>query len=107
MLLRPLPVETPGALINLSAPGPKPGMQSCGQAGDCDEVFSYQMFRDLQKSQTVLTGLVAHVGFGASLAYKNAPLTGAGLFVSGSYFPTLGLQPVVGRLLGPDDDRTI
>ncbi|MEO8634584.1 MAG: ABC transporter permease [Gemmatimonadales bacterium] len=107
MLLRSLPVETPGELINLSAPGPKPGSQSCSQAGDCEEVFSYPMFRDLERSQTVLTGLAAHRNFGASLSYKNAPLTGEGLFVSGSYFPTLGLQPVIGRLLGPDDDRTI
>lgn len=107
MLLRPLPVETPGELINLSAPGPKPGSQSCSQAGDCDEVFSYPMFRDLERSQTVLTGLAAHRDFGASLAYNNSPLTGAGLFVSGSYFPTLGLQPTIGRLIGPDDDQTI
>ena len=38
MLLRPLPVSQPDRLVNLSAPGPKPGSQSCNQAGDCDEV---------------------------------------------------------------------
>ena len=35
LLLRPLPVEQPGRLVNLSAPGPKPGSQSCNQAGEC------------------------------------------------------------------------
>ena len=54
VLLRSLTVPYPSELVNLSAPGPKPGFQSCGRAGDCDVVFSYAMFRDLQKTQTVL-----------------------------------------------------
>ena len=29
ILLRPLPVEDPDALVNLGAPGPKPGSTSC------------------------------------------------------------------------------
>src|SRR5512133_3044427 len=56
MLLRPLPVPNPGELVNLSAPGPKPGSQSCSQAGDCDDVFSYPMLRDLERAQTGFTG---------------------------------------------------
>ena len=107
ILLRSLPVSSPGRLVNLSAPGPKPGSQSCGQAGDCDDVFSYAMFRDLERTQTVLTGLAAHVGFGVSLSYHDAPTTGRGMYVSGSYFPTLGLRPALGRLLGPNDDASI
>ncbi len=31
-LLQALPVERPDELVNLSAPGPKPGSNSCGQA---------------------------------------------------------------------------
>ena len=105
ILLNPLPVPAPHELVNLGAPGPKPGSQSCTQAGDCDVVFSYQMFRDIEKAQTVLTGLAAHRGFGASLAVNNEPATGQGMMVSGSYFPTLQLQPALGRLLAPSDDR--
>ncbi len=107
VLLRPLPVQAPGQLVNLSAPGPKPGSQSCSQAGDCDDVFSYQMFRDLEHDQQVFTGIAAHRNFGASLAYKGQTLSSEGMLVSGSYFPVLGLTPALGRLLGPDDDRTI
>ncbi len=107
MLLRPLPVPAPEELVNLAAPGPNPGMQSCSQAGGCDEVFSYAMFRDLERSQTVLTGLAAHRGFGANLAFRGEPLTGEGMLVSGSYFPTLRLNPALGRLLGPADDDAI
>jgi predicted permease len=105
MLRRPLPVPEPGRLVNLEAPPPKPGNTSCNQAGDCDRVFSYPMFRDLERSQSVFTGLAAHVLFGANVAARGQTLSGDGLFVSGSYFPTLQLNPTIGRLLGPDDDK--
>jgi len=107
MLLRPLPVREPQQLVSLSAPGPKPGSQSCNQAGDCDDVFSYQMFRDLEQKQTVFAGMAAHRLFGANLAYKNQTLNGEGVLVSGSYFPLLGLQAAAGRLFGPAEDQTI
>ena len=104
MLLRPLPVAEPTRLVNLGAPGPKPGSQSSNQAGDIDAVFSYPMFRDLQRVQTVFTGIAAHRQFGANLAYRGRTLSGHGMMVSGSYFPVLGVQPALGRLIGPRDD---
>ncbi len=107
MLLRPLPVAEPTRLVNLNAPGPKPGSQSSNQAGGTDAVFSYPMFRDLQRVQHVFTGIAAHRQFGANLAYRGRTLSGQGVLVSGSYFPVLGLQPALGRLLGPEDDRTV
>lgn len=107
MLMQPLPVLRPGELVNLGAPGPKPGSQSCNQAGECDVVFSYPMFRDIEKMQTVFTGVAAHRIFAANLAYQGQTMNGEGMLVSGSYFPILGIQPARGRLLGADDDRTI
>ena len=104
-LLRPLPVSEPVQLVNLAAPGPKPGGTSCNNAGGCDEVFSYPMFRDLERLQTPFAGIAAHRTFGANLAYRGETLAGEGIFVSGSYFGVLGLIPAVGRLLGADDDR--
>ena len=76
MLLRPLPVPAPHELVNLQAPGPKPGSQSCNQAGNCENVFSYAMFRDLQKAHQVFTDIAAHVLFGANLAFHNQTLNG-------------------------------
>jgi hypothetical protein len=76
MLLRPLPVVAPDELVNLAAPGPKPGQNSCNNQGDCSEVFSYPMFRDLEKAQTVFTGLAAHRSFGANLAYRGQTMSG-------------------------------
>jgi predicted permease len=107
MLLRPLPVPEPNRLVNLAAPGPKPGSQSCNQAGDCDVVFSYPMFRDLQRGHTVFTDVAAHRLFDANLSYRNQTMNGEGVLVSGSYFPVLAIQPALGRLLTPQDDRKL
>ncbi len=106
MLLQPLPVQEPDALLNFVNPGPKHGSTSCGQPGDCDEIFSYPMFRDLEAELGPFTGIAAHRPFGANLAGTEQTLSGSGLMVSGSYFPTLGLRPALGRLLTPEDDQT-
>jgi putative ABC transport system permease protein len=107
LLLRPLPVPNPDRLVNIGAPGPKPGSQSCSNAGSCDWVFSYPMFRDLERVQTSFTGVAAHVSFGANLASGAQTENAECMLVSGSYFPVLGIKPAVGRLLGPDDDKAI
>jgi len=107
VLQRSLPVQDPGGLVNLTAPGPKPGSQSCGQAGRCEAVFSYAMFRDLERAPSGFSGMAAHVGFGANLAFRGQTMNSDASLVSGSYFPVLGVQPALGRVLGPDDDRNI
>jgi len=97
MLLRALPVQGPEQIVNLSAPGPKPGSQSSNQAGKTEDVFSYPMFRDLEKVQTMFTGIAAHRLFSANLAARDQTMNGDGLLVSGSYFPLLGVRPALGR----------
>src|SRR3954468_24863604 len=57
MLLRPLPVAQPERLVNFAAPGPQQGSNSCNQSGGCDKVFSYPMFRDLEKGNTAFSGI--------------------------------------------------
>ena len=108
ILLRPLPVPHPEQLVNFAGPGPQYGSNSCNQAGDCDEVFSYPMLRDLEKANTAFSGIAGHFLFGANIAMTGqTPISGEGVFVSGSYFPVLGLRPAVGRLLTRDDDKTV
>ena len=99
LLLQPLPVSDPARLVNLGAPGPKDGSTSCNQAGDCEAVFSYLMFRDLEREQKVFTGIAAHRTFGVNIGYEGQTLTGEGMLVSGSYFQVLGLTPARGRLI--------
>ncbi len=107
ILLRPLPVVEPERLVNLEAPGPKGGSSSCDGAGGCDEVFSYPMFRDLGRQQTVFTHVAAHRGFGANVAYRGQTVSVQGTQVSGSYFPALGLVPAAGRLFGREVDEPV
>ncbi|MGH9385203.1 MAG: ABC transporter permease, partial [Vicinamibacterales bacterium] len=94
-------------LVNLGAPGPKPGSNSCSDIGSCDDVFSYPMYRDLEHVQTSFTGIASHRDFGATIGYEGTTLTGDGLLVSGSYFAVLELTPAHGRLFPRDDDKTV
>ncbi len=107
MLLRPLPVVEPQRLVNFAAPGPMQGSNNCGLAGECDEVFSYPMFLDLQKANTGFSGIAAHTAFNANVAYNGVTVNGEGIQVSGLYFPVLGVRPALGRLLGPQDDTPV
>jgi predicted permease len=107
MLLARLPVSDPHELVNFAAPGPNPGSQSCSQAGDCQTVFSFPMLRDLQAAETGFSGIAAHRTIGVNLAMMDQTVSGEGLLVSGSYFPVLGVQPALGRLLAPADDENV
>src|SRR5215471_3917618 len=106
MLLQPLPVPHPERLVNLATTGPQVGFYNCGRAGDCSEVFSYPMFRDLEKTKTAFSGIAGHMPFAVSLAMPGqTPINADGLLVSGSYFPVLGVQPAIGRLFDRADDQ--
>jgi len=108
VLLRPLPVPDPDRLVNLSSPGPKRGSTSCGNAGDCHHVFSYPMLRDLERQQTVFTGIAAHRAFGASIAAPGTQAIGGdATAVNGDYFRVLQLAPTLGRLIGPQDEPRV
>ncbi len=104
-LLRPLPVQEPDRLVNLVSPGPRNGSVFVRPVWQlrCGVQLS-----DVPRSrggQTSFTGIAAHRDFGANIAYAGSSEGGDGKFVSGSYFPVLGLTPETGRLLGPNDER--
>ena len=107
MLRRPLPVYAPEGLVNISAPGVMNGSTSCNQSGGCDQIWSYPMFRDLEKNPAQFSGIAGHVGFGSNLKFGDrVPIEAGATYVSGGYFPVLGVQPTLGRLLTPADDQT-
>ena len=106
-LLQPLPVLEPDRLVNLSAVGPKQGPRSCSMAGRCDIVFSYPMFRDLERLQTPFTALAAHRYVNANLTSRGQTTIGGAMLVSGGYFTALRLAPALGRLLDSNDDRVV
>lgn len=105
LLLQPLAVPQAQALVNLSSPGPKSGSTSNNQAGSRDSIFSYPMFRDLERLQRSLQGLAAHRSLAVNIGYQGSSRSGRGMLVSGRYFDLLGLLPAHGRLLTPGDDQ--
>ena len=107
VLLRTLPVPATDGLVNVLAQGPNSGSQSCNASGDCRVIFSYPMFKDLERSHTSLSGLAAHRIIGADLAFRGKSLNGLGIGVSGGYFGVLALTPTLGRLIGPDDNPAV
>jgi predicted permease len=109
-LLHALPVSDPDRLVNLSVSGPTAGSHLGDlAAGDArgNAAFSYPMFRDLERLQTVFTGIAAHKGFDTNLSFHGESWSSSGLAVSGSYFLVLGVQPALGRLIGAGDDRIV
>jgi putative ABC transport system permease protein len=107
ILVRPLPVPEPERLVNLSAPGPKGGTYRDLAIFDPDAQFSYEMFRDLEREQTVFTGVAAHTDFIANLSFGDQLFYGRSWLVSGSYFSVLNLQPALGRLIGQEDEPRV
>ena len=95
ILLRALPVQRPEELVNLSSAGPKPGSQSCGQAGDCDHVFSYPMFRDLERQhrQNLAHGDFAGVDRSAKAAAIGALPTSVAARIRGTFCAASRLVP--------------
>ncbi len=101
VLLRPLPVPRPHELVLLDSPGMYQG-STRGQ-----QTFSEPMFRGLRgASAPVLSGMFARFGTGASVSTDGDAARVRIEAVSGDYFRTLGIGPAIGRVLGPDDDRT-
>jgi predicted permease len=105
-----LPAQDPGRIVNLRTTSDQHPFDfySCDRAGNCDEVFSYPMFRDLETAHTALAGLAGHVLTSVNIGLPGqTPINADGVFVTGSYFPVLGLEAARGRLIGPGDDETI
>jgi predicted permease len=110
ILVRPLPVPEPGRLVNLGAPRPDNFGGTYGDLGigDRQAQFSYPMFRELEAKQTGFTGLAAHTDFVSNLSYREQPgYSRGGTLVSGHYFDVLGLRPVLGRLITPEDEPRV
>ena len=107
LLLRPLAVSEPDRLVNLEAPGPRIGVGNCDASGACDKVFSYPAFRDVRRGQTPFVDVAAHRAFRVNAAWRGRTTTLRGSWVSGSYFPVLGLTPAAGRLFGPEVDARV
>jgi putative ABC transport system permease protein len=102
VLLRRLPVRSPGELVVLKSPGPKHGR--VWSDGDDSEIFSYPVYKGLAKNTAVFDGMLARFQFDASIANQGETDRGSGELVTGNYFEVLGVRPALGRVLSPADD---
>jgi predicted permease len=104
LMLRRLPVKNPQELVIFGN-----GLNN-GISDDFpnSELYSYPFYREMQKRNEVFTDVAA-----ASSMLNLVHGTAAGRLtaepmhvklVSGSYFPTLGVQAFIGRMLSEEDD---
>jgi len=101
IVLRLLPVKNPRELVQLRVGGGRFGSQS----GDGLHTFSHPTYLALRERNTVFSGLTGQVIQTASLVGEDrSELISIGL-VAGNFFRVFGIEPHLGRLLTPEDDR--
>ena len=96
MLLRALPVKNPQELVEFVRAHPDGAMMTN---------LPYPVFEYFRRDHSVLADVFA-------IGWSSPALRAGGLSerataheVSGSFFPSLGVRPLMGRTIGPDDDR--
>ncbi|HEY7180794.1 MAG TPA: ABC transporter permease, partial [Blastocatellia bacterium] len=96
VLLKPLVNRDEARLIYIrqSAPG----------EGSDNTTFSVPEIQDLRASVKSLSSFGDFSVIGFTMVGLGEPRTIQGGVVSGSYFDVMGLHPVLGRLIGPEDD---
>lgn len=113
VLLRPLPVPAPQELVLLTDPDSHGRSFGSGGAGD-RWLLTNSEFEFLRDHNDVFSGIFAadsdlpelQASFGGSPSEREAPQETVRVrLVSGGYFPTLGVNAAVGRLLDADVDR--
>ena len=105
-MLRPLPIADPHSVVYLAFPhGP----------GNFDHEFSYPEFIDIHNQTSNVFAGSAGIIFGGFAGFENLAdgLTYEGhtepvqtSFVTGDFFPLLGIRPALGRLILPDEGKS-
>jgi hypothetical protein len=97
LMLRELPVREPKQLVELLSRYP----------GEPDiNVFSWTVYEHFRDRNHVFSDLIATSASRFQVASEGRDVeTVDGEYVVGTFFPALGVQPAIGRLLGPQDDQ--
>jgi predicted permease len=108
VMLRALPVHDPARLVLLGAGSWRGSMDEFPDRSW--QLFSYPFYRDLRQHSEVFGSVAAiqsepsrvHAVIAADADPERVEVN----LVSGSYFSTLGVTPVAGRVLSESDDQT-
>ena len=98
LILQPLPVKNPDQLVMLAGRGRHYG----GNNGR--DKLSYPMYQDIRGQNQVFSGMFCSNGDTMSLSFEGRTELVAGEFVSGNYFPVLGIGAAIGRVFTASDD---
>ena len=98
LILQPLPVRNPEQLVMLAGRGKHYG----GNNGP--DRLSYPMYQEIRDKNQVFSGMFCTYPTTVSASFEGSTeLIGAD-FVSGNYFPVLGISAAVGRVFTASDD---
>jgi len=101
--LRLLPVDHPEQLANLRIAD---NDHCCnGNFSARNSNFTFAQWDQIRQRQQTFSGIFAWGDHRFNLAQAGEIRPAEGLWVSGDCFSTLGVKPVLGRLLNADDDR--
>ena len=117
VLLRSLPVSDPQRLVAMSWAAQGWPDAFDGLAGNLYQdkagrttspSFSYTTYERILARNHVFSNVLGLAGNGSefNVGYRGEPARAEGELVSGTFFDTLGVQPALGRMLTPGDDRT-
>ncbi len=98
VLLGNLPVRNPQELVVVK--------YTDARTQQAEEDFSYPMYQAMRDKNTVFANVLTRSGVDFNASYGGQSERAVGEMVSGNYFETLGVQPFLGRLIEPEDDRT-
>ena len=117
VIFRSMPIEDPQKLVVFEWHAHQPPSNySYHSFGDCDDHLKASppggcslplpYFKDVQAQTSVFSHLTAFTSAGQLDMSGNGPAKMVkGEFVSGDYFPTLGVHAYMGRLISPSDDQ--
>jgi putative ABC transport system permease protein len=100
VLLRSLPVHSPQQLVDIRE-------RHGGRIGNTvarQKNFSFALWQQIQQQQEDFSRIAAWSTEGFDLSQGGEAHYAEGMWVSGSLFRTLGIQPLMGRLLTESDD---
>jgi predicted permease len=92
LVLKPLPISSPGELYSVEGDGSFPSM-------------SYPTYRDLRDRNTVFAALIGYRIAPMGLDADEGTHRVWGYLATGNYFDVLGVRPFRGRFFHPEDDR--